>query len=187
MKNKYYILRHGEALLNKKLVFCCWPEKFHCPLTRKGRKEVRAAAEKLRNKKIDLIFASDLLRTRQTAEIVGKILGIKPKYNKKLREVNCGIFNGKPVGDLKKFFSSFEERFIKKPPKGETYRELQKRMYDFLRSIDKKYSGKTILIISHQAPLGLLEAKIKRIPDKEYFKKYSKERKIKTGELRRLK
>lgn len=190
MNNKYYILRHGESLLNKKEILCCWPEKIYCPLTPKGRKQIKAQSEKLktakRAPKINLIFSSDLLRTRQTAEIVSKELGIKPKYDKRLREYNVGIFNGRTRAELREFFGKEEKRFKVKPPGGENYVELKKRMSDFLKEMERKYSNKNILIISHQAALNLLEGKVKGLSNQEILKNFPKEKRIKVGELRVL-
>jgi broad specificity phosphatase PhoE len=186
--NKYYILRHGEALSNKKEIISCWPEKFHNPLSLRGRKQIKSAARKLKTKKIDLIFASDLLRTRQTAEIVGKVLEVNPKHDKRLREYKLGIFNGKTIKDFRKFLPLGIKRFKDKPPKGETYADIKKRVCGFLEEIDKKYSGKNILIISHQIPLTLLEESIKGLSPQEFIRKYpsGSKKKIKTGELRKL-
>jgi len=186
MRNKYILLRHGEAVSNKKKIISCWPEKIPSPLTCKGREQIKIQAKKLKKKKIDLIFSSDLLRTRQTAEIVGKELKIKPKYDKRLREYNVGVFNGRPIVEFKKFFSSQKKRFKTKPPKGETYNEIKKRMYVFLKEIDERYSAKNILIISHQIPLLLLKGKVKGLSNQGILKNYPKKKRIKTGELWRL-
>ena len=56
LNNKYYILRHGEAVSNVKDVISCWPEKFYNPLTPKGVAKIKKVAKELKNKKIDLIF-----------------------------------------------------------------------------------------------------------------------------------
>lgn len=186
--NKYFVLRHGQALSNKKEIISYWPEKFHDPLTLKGIRQIKSAVRKLKTKKIDLIFASDLLRTSQTAEIAAKSKKIKPKYDKRLREYNVGVFNGKTIKDFRKFLPLGKGRFKNKPPKGETYKNIEKRMYDFFKEIDKKYSGKNILIVSHQVPLTLLEGKIKGFSDQEIFEKYLAKggKRIKTGELRKL-
>ena len=50
LNNKYYILRHGEALSNVKQVCSSWPEKFKNPLTKHGQEMVMAAAEMLKEK-----------------------------------------------------------------------------------------------------------------------------------------
>ncbi len=184
--NKYYILRHGESVANRKKIISCWPEKISSPLTKKGREQIKSAVRKLKTKKIDLIFASDILRTRQTAEIVGKELRIKPEYDKRLREYNLGILNGKLVKEIRKIFPVGVIRFKNKPSGGETYKDVQKRMYDFFKGIDEKYSGKNILIVSHEASLTLLKGKIRGLSNKEIIEKYPKAKRIKTGELRQL-
>ena len=161
LNNKYYILRHGEAKSNAKGIVSCLPEKFKNPLTRKGASQIKSAVDKLINKNINLIFASPLLRTTQTAEIVGKALKIKIKSDKRLREIGFGIFNSKSVKSFEKYFKSSQERVKRKVPGGENYEEVLKRVFSFLAEIDKKYKDKNILIVSHQAPLLLLSGKVK--------------------------
>jgi len=186
MRNNYYILRHGQAYSNTKEVISCWPEKFHNPLTLKGKQQIERVAQKLKTKNIDLIFASDILRTRETAEIVGREIGIKPKHDKRLREYNVGIFNNRPIQEFRDFLPNKQERFKKKPSVGETYQDIQKRMYSFLKEIDEKYSNKTILIVSHQLNLMLLDAKINKISDKDFIKEYSGSNRFETGEFNKL-
>ena len=181
MNNQYVILRHGKSLKDTNDIIVCWPEKIYCPLTKEGEKQIQKVAQKLKKRKvdelrssprcaddcvIDLIFSSDLLRTKQTAEIVGKELMIKPKFDKRLREVNVGILNGKPINEVGRFWNKegnlppleyYLKRFQVAPPKGENYAEIERRLSKFIKEIDKKYQGKNILIIGHQRPLTLLE------------------------------
>lgn len=207
--NKYYILRHGEATSNVKSIVSSWPEKFENPLTKKGREQIKEAAKKLEKKNIDIIFASPLLRTKQTAEIVGNALKIKPKFDERLVEQNVGVFNGRPFQELKYFFGlKNTHRFCLKPKNGETYINIKKRMVDFLKDVDKRYSpphqtgvqqgkdgkaknsplwcggkGKNILIVSHELPLVFLEAFSKNILNKDFYKI---DRTINNGEIREL-
>lgn len=192
LNNKYYILRHGEALSNVKNIVSCWPEKFKNPLTRLGKEQVKESAEKLKNlteqagKGIDLIFSSDMLRTKQTAQIVGKALKVNPEFDKRLREYNVGVFNGRPVMDFTEFLTNNLIRFNKKSKGGETYSDIINRTFEFLKDIDKKYENKNILIVSHQVPLTLLLAKVYGLSLQEIFKKYFTEGRIKTSEIREL-
>lgn len=185
--NSYYILRHGQSVSNVKNIHSCWPEKFYFPLTLKGRKEVKKAAQKLKSKKIDLIFSSDILRTKQTAGIISKELNLKIEYDKRLREVNVGIFNGKTVEEFRKYFpkKDINDRFDKKPKSGETYTDVRNRIDDFLKNTDKKYKGRNILIISHQLPLILIESIAKDISNSQVFKVFTETKRIKTGEFRK--
>ncbi|MFA6190516.1 MAG: histidine phosphatase family protein [Candidatus Staskawiczbacteria bacterium] len=160
LNNKYYLLRHGQAVSNAKHIVSCWPEKFNNPLTKKGIQKIESVAKKFKNKKIDLIFVSPLFRTQQTAGIVAKVVKIKPKTDKRLRELEFGIFNGGPVKDFMEYFKSKKERVNKPAPKGENYNHILKRVLSFFKEINKKYKNKNILIVSHQAPLLLLLGKI---------------------------
>ena len=161
LNNKYYILRHGEAISNVKGIVSSWPEKFNNHLTKNGQEMVKNAALELKEKNINLIFASPLKRTKQTAEIAGKILKIRPKIDKRLREIDFGIFNSKSIFDFHKQFKKEEERINHSVSKGETYTHLLERVSGFLKDIDKKYKNKNILIISHECPLFFLEGKVK--------------------------
>ena len=53
-----------------KKISVCWPETKPLPLTEKGKQEVATAAKKLAKEKIDLIISSDILRTKETAQII---------------------------------------------------------------------------------------------------------------------
>jgi len=192
LNNKYYIMRHGQAISNVKDVCSSWPEKFRNPLTKLGIKTIRESAQKLKNnyteydRSISLIFASPLLRTKQTAEIVGKLLKVKQKLDKRLREVGFGIFNYRPLESMWRSFKKEEDRIRQGPPEGETYTEILERMIDFLKDIDKKYKGKNILIISHEGPLFLLQGKVMGLSIKKTIKKFPLEKRIHKGEILEL-
>jgi len=195
MRNQYYIVRHGYSWRNKNNIASCWPEKKRCPLTKQGKKQAGAVAKKLKKKDIDLIFASDLLRTRQTAEIIGKEIGLKVIFDKRLREADVGIFNGQSIDKIGRLWDKerklhpleyYQKRFKVAPPKGETYADIEKRMFDFVKKTEKKYRGKNILIVSHQRPLTLLEKAVYNYSLKKFVKIIIENREIKTGELREL-
>lgn len=196
MNNQYFILRHGQSLRNIENIAVCWPEKIYSPLTERGKKQIKEVAKKIKKEKIDLIFSSDILRTRQTAEITGKELGLEPKLDKRLREVNIGILNGKPINEIGRFWDKegkllpleyYLRRFQVAPPEGENYTDAEKRIYGFIKEIDKKYQGKNILIVSHQRPLTLLEKAIYNYDFKKFVKIILEKKEIKISEVRKLK
>jgi len=194
-KNTYYLLRHGESLKNVKGFESCWPEKIRVFLTPKGRKEIKKVAEIAKKERIDLIFSSDILRTKQTAEILGKILGIKPKFDKRLREINIGIFNGQAAKDYGKFWNEgknispiehYQRRFIIPAPEGENYTDVEKRLSSFIKETEKRYRGKNIIIVSHSRPLTLFEKIVYNYPLKKFVEVITNKKEIDTGELRKL-
>ena len=186
--NNYFIFRHGHSLRQVKKLAMCWPEKVYCPLTEEGIKETMRIARKLKSKRIDLIFSSDLLRTKQTAEILNKETGAKIIFDKRLREYNVGIFNGKDP-KLAWDYSNKKRNIVEaKPPKGESLIEVRKRMYNFLKGVNGKYQNKNILIVSHELPLTVLEGSLKGWPIEKIleWRRWGKEKTIKTSEWREI-
>lgn len=186
LRNKYYIMRHGQALSNVRDLCSNWPETFYNPLTKVGREIVEESAWKMLGKNIDLIFASPLLRTQQTSSIVGRLLKVEPKIDKRLREISFGKYNGGPVKTMWKHFKNENKRVRQGADGGENYSEILRRMVDFLKSIDKKYKSKNILIVSHEGPLFLLQGKIMGFSIKDTIKKFPLEKRIHKGEVREL-
>jgi len=194
-QNRYFILRHGESLKNKKHINSCWPELMSYPLTKLGEEQIKKAAKKIKNQKIDLIFSSDLLRTKQSAEIVGSGLSLKVKFDKRLREIDIGILNGKPFEETHKFYDKEKKlskieytlkRFQVSAPGGENYFDAEKRLHSFMKEMEKKYQGKTILIVSHQRPITLIEKMMQGYDASEFTDIVVNKKEIKTGEVREL-
>jgi len=183
-----YILRHGDSLRQKTRKTSCWPEKFYCPLTPKGKNQIKKVAENLKSKNIDLIFSSDLLRTKQTAEIVANVTRAKIIYDKRLREFNVGKFNNKSSLLAWNYLRQYKNPYLVKLPEGESLSNLQKRIISFLRSIKYKAKNKNILVISHELPLTILELSLKGKTISQIIKWRTKHRDqlIKTGELREI-
>src|ERR1700730_124519 len=93
---KLYFVRHGETKLNNDNDTSAdrirgWSD---VPLTDKGRSEARAAAAKLKQYSIEVIYSSDLSTAAETASIIGKILDVKPVLSKKLRPWDLGKLTG---------------------------------------------------------------------------------------------
>ncbi len=172
MENKYILLRHGQTIYQtkKKKLLYPWPD-FVTNLTKKGKKQAETAAKKFKNKKIVLIYSSDFLRTRQTAGIIAEKLGLKIKLDKRLRDINFGIFQGGKIGEYRKFFINKKLKFFKRPPKGESWRDVRKRTIDLIKDIEKKHRNKTILIVSHGDPIWLLNGFLKGISEKKLLGK----------------
>ncbi|MDO8655487.1 MAG: class I tRNA ligase family protein, partial [bacterium] len=164
--NSYVLMRHGHSERQLSDIMSSWPEKKPLPLTSKGRAQVEKQAKELKKQKIDLIFTSDLLRTKQTAEIIGKAIGVKPTIATELREVDVGTLNGKHVTEIGKAWAKpgetpeehYLRRFDDPLPGGESWYDVQKRMHAFILELEKKYKGKRMLLISHELPLSVLEA-----------------------------
>ncbi|KPJ71720.1 hypothetical protein AMJ50_01130 [Parcubacteria bacterium DG_74_3] len=190
LRNKYFILRHGESThqVEKPNIVYYWPEdKPPAPLTKKGKEQIKKRARSLKNKNIDLIFSSDAQRTKETANIVAQELGLRVYHDKRLRDINWGIYQGKSTQEAwEYYYHNMEEKFEKFPPQGESWGQLKERMIDFVQDIDKKYREKNILIVSHGDPLWLLDSWAKELDKKEMIKNRKSGCPIKIGDLKKL-
>jgi len=157
-RNTYTLMRHGESESNV-LGVLSGNDNPPRPLTEEGKSKVLKTAKKLRKQKVDLIFASPLLRTKETAEIVLTALGLPKEaliIDPRLKEVQTGEFEGKTPHEYHAVFKSLEEKFTKAPQGGEHLNDLKKRLGDFLYEVDSKYEGKNILIVTHEYPAWML-------------------------------
>jgi broad specificity phosphatase PhoE len=88
-----YLLRHGESQANADRI---WTSRsMDPPLTETGRDQIKQQAEVLSARPLSRMFASPLLRTRQTAEIVSRRTGLAPSFTADLLEMDIGLLEGK--------------------------------------------------------------------------------------------
>lgn len=116
----------------------------------------RNLAEELSEKYV--IYSSDLLRAKQTAEIVGKHLGVEPIFKTELRERNLGEAVGKSVEwlreNMEKPERTVDDRLF---PSAESRREEWNRLkpfFDEITSNEEEY----IIIVSHGDLLSVFNA-----------------------------
>ncbi len=148
--NTYFVMRHGEAEGNVKGVFDSDGISTN-PLTERGRAQVRGTAGKLAEKGIQKIYASPLLRTKQTAEMVAETLEIPKEeiiYDDRLREFKFGEFDQK--SSLKELLAWTKVHSFADPvPGGESYLDAKRRFGSFIYELERKHVGEIILVVTH--------------------------------------
>lgn len=142
---KIYAARHGETELNAQDRVC---GAVDIPLTENGMAQAYALAELLADKGIEKIYCSDMLRARQTAEVVGNKLGIQPIADPRLREMCFGSLEKCMRDDVEfnRRKQVFAERF---PGGGESILQGAHKVYSFMDEMLAECRGKTVLIVSH--------------------------------------
>lgn len=159
----FYIARHGETEWNVKRLIQGTSDS---PLTEKGIQDAKKIAKELKDIKFDLIFSSDLLRAKRTAEIVALENNLTVETNKLIQERNFGHMEGKTSNEYKKWMSAFSnlteiERFSHKSSEDiESDEEISTRLIQFIREIAIANPGKTILAISHGGIIKALLIKL---------------------------
>lgn len=160
-RNEYFLMRHGYSEKNKEDILAgSYPEKIAYALLPEGEKQAATVAAALkRSGGVDIIVASPFTRTRQTAEIVGKELGVKVDYDTRLVETFHGALEGRPARERHEQYPDLGVLFGIPAAKGaETFTAIRKRMLSVMEDMEKKHEGKRILIVSHGDPLWLLDS-----------------------------
>lgn len=172
--NTYFVMRHGGADTNaQKILNCDVNASVH--LTEEGKLQVREAARKL-SAKVDLIVSSPFKRTRESAEIFAEERGILREsvvFDARLGEYNFGTLENIPLDEWHEKHPTSVERFTSGPSGGENDSDVRSRTMEALLDLEKKYSGKTILIISHGTPLWLLRGAAEGTSKEEIVASYA--------------
>lgn len=148
IKINYFV--HCSSVDNKNGISSGW---FDSPLSELGVRQSVELKEKIKDKKFDVVFCSDLIRAIDSAELTfhGNVPIIS---DKRLRECNYGEYNAK----LSSFVEPLQDKFIKeKFPRGESYEDVKVRVTDFLNFLKNNYDGKNVAIVSHKGPQLSLE------------------------------
>ncbi|MBU4351049.1 histidine phosphatase family protein [Patescibacteria group bacterium] len=188
LKNHYFILRHGQTTWPHTEI--CYPSdnKESVTLSEDGISQIKLVAESLKKENISLIFCSEYLRVRLTAEIVASALGLKPVIDARLNDTELGDYYGKPKASFYQEFPDPAKRFeTKSPMGGESWDEVKVRQISFLKETEQKYDGQNILVVGHGDSLWLLEGLIRQMTNKELLDAiFEKKEFIKKGELRKI-
>lgn len=107
------VVVHPEATHHVEGLVGGW---YDSDLTAVGQRDAESAAVAVRDAiprgaAVD-VFSSDLTRCRRTAEAIAAPLGVKPSFDRRLREKSYGVAGGRPQSWL-------DSRFITPPPTGE--------------------------------------------------------------------
>jgi len=148
--SKIYLTRHGETDWNAKRMLQGHTDT---SLNETGRAQAEALAKEAVKLGIKHIFSSDLLRAKETAEIVGESLGLDIVFDKRLRELGFGDFEGRDYYTISEQewagFNENPESF-----NAETKQQLYDRVKNFLGEICGKNLG-NVLVVSHGGALKM--------------------------------
>ena len=99
--------------------------------------------------KFDVLFTSDLIRAIPKFQVI---------EDKRLRECNYGDLDGEDKNQI-----IYEDHINNPFPNGESLKDVEKRLRDFLKYVKENYKDKTIGIIAHRAPQLEIEVITKNI------------------------
>lgn len=113
-----------------------------------GRQQARALAERLKAEQWDIVYASDLSRAVETAEIIGRALNLTVQTDQRLREMYCGEIEGTTSEDrISRWGTEWESLSLGI----EDEQSISGRGASFVADLIDNYPNKKVLVVSHGA------------------------------------
>ena len=144
---------HGTTYDNEMGKCSGWKQ---AELTDIGKERAIKLGEIRKDTYFDIIFTSDLVRAIDSAILA--FPEVKKIQDKRLRECNYGDFDGKD-----KSLIVYEEHIENAFPNGESLKDVEKRVKNFIKFFKENYEGKKVGIVAHRAPQLAFEVLTKGI------------------------
>jgi len=150
-------MRHGQAEnnVNRTLV----GRHIESHLTEQGRQQVIDTAKQLRNIRIDKIYASPVIRTMETAQIVGNVLGMDFELDERLYEIELGKLVGMNYEEVTTKYGDLFLRFYAEHDPVldsfgvEPFSAVKQRVKSLLDDVLKKHEDSNVLMVTHLDPI----------------------------------
>ena len=157
---RVFVARHGEALYESELLSDAggW-------LSPLGRRQAKDLAATLAPERITRVWASDMARAVQTAEIVAGVLGVDVVVRTGLREFGVGSAagtTGVPDPFATTFASWLDGDLAARIPGGESGGDVVERCTAVLDEIADEHRGESVLVVSHGGVMCMVLAALAR-------------------------
>lgn len=153
---RIFLARHGEAEYETALV-----TDDGGSLTRRGREQSRALADRLRGERIARVWTSPLSRAVQTAEIAAATLGVDVVVREALREYGVGALAGTDqdeagvIGPVFRAWTDGDDTAT--IPGGHAVADIVARTQEVLGEIADAHPGEAVLVVAHG---GVIQASL---------------------------
>ena len=166
LANRFRVMRHGQSKANEAGVIVSTIEsdrRGDYGLSEVGLRQARAAADACGLPADTVIRSSDFSRARQTAEIVRARLGAAEVISAEaLRERCFGDLEGETVGSYARVWEG-DEAGSGHVHGVEPAAAVLDRVTALVADLERRYSGRDILLVSHGDTLQILQAGFQRL------------------------
>lgn len=165
MHNTYFVMRHGQSTANVAgIVLSCLEDgkKIDYTLTPTGEEQARESVARSKEcgalDERTTIISSPFSRTMRTAEIAREALGVtsEVEVDDRLRERWFGDWEKTDNSAYEKVWVEDKINPNHTTANVESAHSVQARVLSLIDDLEKKYAGKTILLVSHGDALQLL-------------------------------
>ncbi|MDF2880589.1 MAG: alpha-ribazole phosphatase [Clostridiaceae bacterium] len=145
-----YFVRHGETEENKKKAYY---GKMDISLNECGIEQGNKTSNFLKHIKFNRAYISERIRTHEMANLILKNNKCKIIEDKRINEMNLGIFEGKTYSEIENLYPEQWELWKIKwkeyaPPHGESYNMVYNRVNSFMKEIEE-CNEENIVVVTH--------------------------------------
>jgi len=149
-------IRHAETDLAGR--FCGHSNP---PVNGRGRRQIEALLNALKSEPIDSVYASDLARSCETANAIGKTFGLVPVTLPGLREIDFGEWEGMSWSEIeardREYAQRWSERYPNLPaPRGETFEAFQSRVLTQISLLLAVSAQRCAAVVTHAGVLRVV-------------------------------
>ncbi len=148
------LVRHGQTATTGKVLPGRAPG-LHLADT--GREQAERAAARIAGlNRVAAVYASPLERTRETAAPIARARALRVRTSKGLLECDFGDWTGRRLANLRR---KPEWRTVQSQPSGfrfpggESFSEMQQRIWNELERLVAAHPGGTVVAVSHADPI----------------------------------
>ncbi|NLN16608.1 MAG: alpha-ribazole phosphatase [Firmicutes bacterium] len=148
---RLYLIRHGETVYNREGRY---QGRMDVELSTLGKEQAQALAHRLAETPFTAIYASNLKRAQETAEIIAAHHNLPVQEEPDLRERDFGAWEGFTFAEIEERYPEEAKRWLKDPlrtkiPGAEDFAHLQRRVTKAIEKIQTSHSGKEVAIVTH--------------------------------------
>jgi broad specificity phosphatase PhoE len=175
LKNRYYIVRHGESEMNVRGVIASDLQTDKGCLTERGRQQVRdnflsVLGSGWDSSRPTQIYTSPLCRARETAEIISDLTNAPVIMDDRLRERDFGKLEGTTVSNYKLIWDRDEDGCSVGETGAEELEHIAERLAELISTIEMKLSTYNIVICTHGDVASTLIVGLRKLPLREHRK-----------------
>jgi len=150
MTTHLIFIRHAQSTWNE---MRRWQGHSNPPLAENGRQQARLLAKRLAGWKIDHVYASDLLRAAETAEILGNALNLHPRPDSLWRERGFGVLEGLTSEEIEAQYPDVWASRMVGPitnvPGAEPQTDVIARSREACDALLRRHPDQTVAVVSH--------------------------------------
>jgi probable phosphoglycerate mutase len=153
-----FVVRHGETLWNRD---GRQQGQLDGELSPLGVRQAEALARGLAAERLDALYSSGLGRAVQTADVIGRELGLQVRTDARLRERHLGMLQGMTMSDFEREHPDEFARFRSDDadyvvPGGESVRQRHERHVAAATELARRHAGGRVAVVAHGGVLNSL-------------------------------